>query len=390
VKSPVFSLGLGLLLVLIPSNLVSAALPILSAEWHGRAATMGWVFTTNQLGYVFSVLLIVPLTDRVPIRRVMVVGTALTGLASVFFPVLAQGIESAALLRFLAGAGLAGVYLPGARVVAQASSPSRRGFFVALYVSAFYLGTSVSLWATGWLLGLLNWRSTSLILGLLSLAAVPLIDRQVWGYALPVAGRKRLDLDVLREGPVVRNISAYAGHSWALYIARGWLATFVTSTMLTDGGQIEAATASGSQWAAFLSAFSPVGVLLGGWLSDRMGRARAAFTIALASGGCAAIFGFLGDAPGVVLIAVGAFYSLLIAADSPIYSTAILEWVSPNRAGSAQALQAFLGFGAAVIAPVAAGLLLDNGAGWGGVFLMAGAVEVLFALPLLALAQRTA
>lgn len=376
------------MLVLIPSNLVSAALPILSAEWQASATEMGWVFTTYQLGYVFSVLIIVPLTDQMPIRRVMLVCALLTGFASMLFPLLAQGIWSASALRFFAGAGLAGIYLPGARVVAQASSAERRGFFVALYVSAFYLGTSLSLWATGWLLGLLDWRSTALILGMLSLVAVPLVYSRVGNLALPAGGRRRLDLAVLREAPVVRNISAYAGHSWELYVSRGWLAAFVTSILLAGGLGMEDATSSGGQWAALMSAFSAVGVLIGGWLSDRLGRARAALMIAAASGLCSLVFGFFGAIPWLAFVAFGCVYSLLISADSPIYSTAILEYASPQRSGSAQALQAFLGFGVAVIAPVAAGAMLDLGAGWGGVFVLAGIVQVGFALPLIALAHK--
>jgi MFS family permease len=304
------------------------------------------------------------------------------------FPLLAHGIGSASILRFFAGAGLAGIYLPGARVIAQASTPEGRGFFVALYVSAFYLGTSLSLWATGWLLGFLDWRATAFVLGVLSLVALPLVYSRTRNFTLPAGGRKRLDLAVMREGPIVRNISAYAGHSWELYVSRGWLAAFVTSVLLSEGLRIEDATASGGQWAALMSMFSTIGVLAGGWLSDRMGRARASLMIALASGLCAAVFGFIGTAPWFAFVAFGCVYGFLISADSPIYSTAILEFASPQRSGSAQALQAFLGFGVAVIAPVAAGVVLDLRVGWGGVFLLAGTVEILFALPLLTLARK--
>jgi MFS family permease len=166
------------------------------------------------------------------------------------------------------------------------------------------------------------------------------------------------------------------------------LAAFVASMFTAKGLRLDEAMVSGSQWAALVFGFSAIGVLAGGWFSDRVGRARAALKLVLTSGLCAAGFGFTRTAPRLVFIAFGCVYSLLIAADSPIYSTAILDFASPHQSGSAQAIQAFLGFGVAVIAPVAAGATLHLGVGWGGVFLLARAVEVLFVLPLLSLARR--
>jgi MFS family permease len=83
-------------------------------------------------------------------------------------------------------------------------------------------------------------------------------------------------------------------------------------------------------------------------------------------------------------------YGLLQSADSAIYSTAITEVAPPGRLGSAQALQAVIGFGATLVAPMAAGLALDAGLGWGGVFVLAGGVGLALALPLRALARPAA
>jgi len=78
-----------------------------------------------------------------------------------------------------------------------------------------------------------------------------------------------------------------------------------------------------------------------------------------------------------LLVVTGCFYGVLVSGDSAIYSTAITELAEPDRLGSAQAFQAFLGFGATILAPVAASLLLDLGLGgellslwpaWSGLF----------------------
>lgn len=376
-----------LALTLLPSNVVAAVVPLLQREWDASAAEIGWAFAAYQAGYVVSVLLVLPLTDRVRTGAVMICCTVLAALSFILFPLLARDVWSASGLRFLAGIGLAGIYMPGVRLISASSSPERRGLVVGVYVSAFYLGSAASLSATGLLLPELGWRGAALALGALSVAAVPLV---VWGAAGEVPssnGRAFLDPAVLRDGAVTRNILAYTGHSWELYVSRGWLAAFLASVLAARGLDDTAASAAGSQWAALMSGLGAVGVFLGGWVSDALGRARAALLVAFASGALSLGFGFMGAGPWAVLVMVGCLYGLLVSADSAIYSTAITELTDPAKLGSAQAFQAFLGFGATIIAPVAAGLVLDLDLGWGVVFVMAGVVGSALALALLPLAR---
>jgi MFS family permease len=170
-------------------------------------------------------------------------------------------------------------------------------------------------------------------------------------------------------------------------VSRGWLAAFLASVLAARGLDDTAASAAGSQWAALMSGLGAVGVFLGGWVSDALGRARAALLVALASGALSLGFGFMGAGPWALLVMVGCLYGLLVSADSAIYSTAITELADSAKLGSAQAFQAFLGFGATIIAPVAAGLVLDLDLGWGVVFVMAGVVGSALASALLPLAR---
>lgn len=381
----VFLLGPVLALVLLPSSFTAAALPILRADWSASSAAIGWVFAAYQAGYVLSVLVILPLTDRLPIGRVIIACTIATCAAFLAFPLLAHDVWSASAIRFVAGLGLAGIYMPGTRVVAFAAPPARRGLAVGAYVASFYLGGALSLWCSGLLLARVSWPAAALALALAAAAALPLAIFATLGAAAPPGSRGHLDLSVLREGPVTRTIVSYTGHAWELYIGRGWLAAFLASALLIRGLDTTAASASGSQWAALMSGLGTPGVFLGGWISDRLGRARSALIIAISSGALSLGFGFLHAAPWAVLAAVGCLYGLLTSADSAIYSTAITEWSPPGRLGSAQALQAFIGFGATVLAPVVAGWMLDLGASWGAVFAVGGVITIVMALPLIPL-----
>ena len=367
-------LGPVLALALLPSNVVATALPLLRGEWHATATEMGIVFAAYQVGYVAAVLLVLPLTDRVAAGRVIAACFAATAAAFLLFPLGAHGVWSAAALRVLAGVGLAGVYLPGVRVMAAAAPPERRGLAVSAYVSAFYLGAAISLWATGALLPSLGWRGAGYLLGAICALGLPLAIVATWGTPPPDGRAARLSPGVLRDAPIARTIAGYAGHSWELYVSRGWLAAFLASVLAARGaGGVEAAAAAG-KWAALMAGLGTAGVWLGGWLSDRWGRARAAVGIALVSGCLSLGFGWL--------------YGLLVAADSGIYSTAITELAPPELLGSAQAAQAFLGFLMTVLAPVVAGQILDLGGGFGGAFALGGVAGLAGALALLPLARK--
>jgi MFS family permease len=382
-----FLLGPVLALALLPSGFTAAALPLLQADWNTSAMGIGWVFAAYQLGYVVSVLGILPLTDRFQVGKVIVVCALITSAAFLLFPFLARDVWSAAIVRFFAGLGLAGIYMPGTRVVAAAAPPARRGLVVGAYVSSFYLGGALSLWASGLLLARMEWPQAALALGVLAAIGLPLAIVGAAGIAAPPGKRGRLDLNVLREGPVTRTILAYTGHAWELYISRGWLAAFVAAALVAQGFDHQAAVAQGSQWAALMAGLGVPGVFLGGWISDRLGRAKAGLLIAISSGMLSLGFGFLSGLPWLAFVIIGCAFSLLVSADSAVYSTAITEYAPPDRIGSAQALQAFIGFGATILAPVIAGWMLDIGLGWGAVFAVGGLVGIPLALPLVKLVR---
>jgi MFS family permease len=381
-------LGPVLALALIPSNVVATALPVLREEWNASAAQLGWVYAAYQAGYVASVLLLLPLTDKV--RPSLVIVTCSIGVTVVFglFPLLAVDVWSAAALRMVAGVTLAGVYMPGVRVVAAAASAERRGLMVSVYVGAFYFGAALSLWATGALLPAFGWRGAAYALAGLSALGAPLAIVALRSAPSPPGRSARLDPSVLRHEPVVRNIVGYTAHGWELYISRGWLAAFLASVMVAGGMGTLEASAEGGKLAALMAGLGTLSVPLGGWLSDRWGRANAAMRVSIASGLLSLVFPWLAEAPWLILVMVGCTYGFMVAADSGIYSAAITEYAPPDRIGSAQAFQAFIGFAATAISPVAAGWVLDLGGGWIGAFSLAGVVGLVGAIALAPMARR--
>src|SRR5437763_12287302 len=96
-----------------------ALLPAYMLRWHLTATDAGWLVGVFFAAYVAAVPLLLALTDRLPVRRIYLLGTGLTMLSHLGFALLADGFWSALALRAIAGIGWAGAYMPGLKAIAD-------------------------------------------------------------------------------------------------------------------------------------------------------------------------------------------------------------------------------------------------------------------------------
>ena len=96
-----------------------ALLPGYIERWALSKTEAGWLVGIFFAAYVPAVPVLLALTDRVPARRVYMVGTGLTALSHLGFAPLADGFWSGMLMRAVAGVGWAGAYMPGLKAIAD-------------------------------------------------------------------------------------------------------------------------------------------------------------------------------------------------------------------------------------------------------------------------------
>src|SRR5215471_13336273 len=96
-----------------------ALLPGYIERWSLSKTEAGWLVGIFFAAYVVTVPVLVALTDRIPVRRVYLLGTGLTALSHFGFALAADGFWTAFLLRVLAGIGWAGTYMPGLKAIAD-------------------------------------------------------------------------------------------------------------------------------------------------------------------------------------------------------------------------------------------------------------------------------
>ena len=387
-----FSMSLALIVILLPFSSYIAALSYIQEEWGLNNSQAGATFSAYLVGYAVSALIVMPLTDRLGAKRIFIGSALISTVAHCLFPLAASNMASAAVLRAVAGLGLVGLYMPGLRIIGERFGSRGRGTAMGVYVTAYYLAGSLSLSATGALMTWLDWRDAYLVIALAAFAGLPAAYLLLRGHGHSPGNRSSgvLDLRVLRNRPVRYLTLGYSLHAFELYSVRIWLPAFLTVVLVSKGVDSGQAVVAAATFGGLALAVGSVGPALGGIVSDRWGRALSAAGIFAVSGLCSLAIGWTAGLgiPWIAIIALVMVYGLAVAADSAIYTTAIVEQAGPDRLGSTLAVQSFVGFSGGVAGPILIGGILDiapDPLKWGMAFSFLGAVAVVAVAGLLRL-----
>jgi len=126
-----------------------ALLPTFKTLWQLSHTALGWISAAYYAGYMIFVPILAGITDRMDARKIMCAGSVFSVLTALGYAFAAQGFWSALVLRFLAGISLAGIYMPGLKLVSDHTEGSLQSRFVSFYTASFSIGASLSYLMTG-------------------------------------------------------------------------------------------------------------------------------------------------------------------------------------------------------------------------------------------------
>src|SRR5262245_25437124 len=368
-------------------SVYATLLPRLQDEWGMNNSQAGFISGMFFAGYMAAVPVLTSLTDRVDARRIYLVSTLVAAAALAGFALAVEGVKSAALLQLAAGAGIAGTYMPGLRVLTDnVEGTKAQSRAVAFYTAVFGLGTSLSILLSGTIADGLGWRWAFALL-----ATGPLIAGLMVVLGLP--GRQpsaASELHMLDFRPVLANrelrpyIFGYAAHSWELFGSRSWLVAFI---VFAQGMQVAEGAASPA-WsavtiAAIANLFGPAASIYGNELAMRHGRERLIWKAMLASGALTCAIGFMASLPWYALAGVIMLRMCHIMTDSSALTAGVVTRSPDSIRGATMAVHSMFGFGAGFIAPLVFGAALDLAGGrasplaWGLAFATLGAGAIL-------------
>lgn len=373
-----------------------SAYPALLAQlrdaWRLSGAEAGLIGGMFFAGYMAAVPLLSGLTDRVDARRVYAGSTLLAAGGTLAFGLLAEGVASACLCQALAGAGLAGTYMPGLKALTDRVGGPLQSRFIAFYTSSFGIGASVSLLLAGWIDVRLGWQWAFILCGggpLLAAALVLRALRPLAPAALP-PGRPLFALrPVLAERTALAYALGYAAHSWELFGLRAWMVAFIAfAYALSPGVDIPWAPAAA---AAAINLLGIPASILGNEAAARFGRRRYIPAVMAASALLGVLAGFAGPLAWWLALLLVALHFVAVMADSAALTAGLVAATPPMQRGATLAVYSFFGFGGAFLGPLAFGLAFDLAGGggplaWGLAFASLGAG---YACAPLALRRRT-
>lgn len=358
-----------------------ALLPVLRAEWGLSNAAAGLLSGSFFAGYMAATPLLVGLTDRIDARRIYLLATAVACVGSLAFAFFAHGLWTALFCQALVGAGLAGTYMPGLKVLTDHFRGPYQSRGVAFYTASFGFGTTASLLLAGLLEPVAGWRWVFAAAALGPLVAGPL----VFFYFPPVSikapeVRATALFDfrpVLRNRPAMGYILGYAAHCWELFGLRSWMPAFFAFSLgltASSGNPLFGAAAL----AAWINLLGPLASIMGNEVAVRRSRSRVVLYTMATSGVLAWVVGFSAPLPIIIVFALMAIYFLAVMGDSAALTAGLIAAAEPGRRGASMALHSLLGFGAGFVAPLAFGVVLDLSGGeqsvsaWGLAFASLG------------------
>jgi MFS family permease len=344
------------------------------ARWNLSKTEAGWLVGIFFAVYVVMVPVLVALTDRIPVRRVYMLGTSLTALSHFGFALFADGFWSALLLRLLAGIGWAGTYMPGLKAIADPLEGTAQSRAVSWHAAGVGISGAASFAIAG-LVGNYAGASTSFLLGSGTAFSAVLISAMVMPSRLAVPSTKAPSRRLLDFRPVLRNRAAMG---WII----GYTSIPGSYPRCGRGASRFLAAVCASQGAPpwlpdptvlfTLAGLAGIAVsVTGNETAQRWGRAHVV-TVAMSTAAVLSLLtGWSAIAPAVLAAALVVLWNAAIYFDSSALTAGTVQAADKELRGATMGLHSMCGYAGGFIGPLGVGLVLDwagNADGWGLAF----------------------
>lgn len=348
----------------------TAIIPELIGHWGLTTSQAAWLTNAVQAGFVVGAIAasLVNLPDIVRMQRLIAISALCAALANILLLVV-DTPSTAIFLRFLTGVALAGVYPPTLKLMATWFTKGR-GLALGFLIGALTFGSAVPHLLRAVTQGI-AWEAVVIATSGLTLMSCLIFSFLV--YEGPYAfGRATFNprqcMQVFtRKSLWLANIG-YFGHMWELYAMWAWFLAFGNAA--SQMGMDPFPFGSPSMLSFIVVASGVVGCILGGILSDKIGRCLTTAGMMIVSGTCAVAIGYVFDGPAWALAMVAIIWGITVIGDSAQFSAAVTELADNKFVGTALTLQLGIGFALTVLAIWALPIFANIIGGWQWAFLL--------------------
>jgi len=350
----------------------AALLPELRDLWRLSNAEAGLIASAFFAGYVATVSYWTALTDRTDGRRVYLAGCLLATAGGAGFGLAADGLASGMFFHVLLGAGVAGTYMPGLRLLSDRTGGPSQSRYIAFYTSFFGIGTAISLALAGLLAPAWGWRSAFAVSAVGPFAAgilvvvlvekIKVLEKQHPPFSLatlfPVSAWRKVIADRAAAGYVL----GYVAHCVELFGSRGWMVAFLA---YSAGLQVSSPSYpwNFAALAAVVNLLAVPASIFGNEIALRIGRRQWIQIAMLGSGACGIVLAVSGALHWSIVILLLIVYSMLVMAESATLTAGLVAAAPPELRGAALGLYSLAGFTGGMLGPSLFGVALDLAGG---------------------------
>jgi MFS family permease len=349
----------------------AVTLNTLQQEWQLSNFESGFIASIFFFGYIGFVSFATVLTDRLDARKIYLVGVSIELIGLAGLATVTNGFYSALFFMLLNGAGVAGAYMPGLKIITDRVKTGELTRYISFYTASFGIGVGFSYLISGFILKSFNWHYVYGVMALGPLLAgtivyffiEPLTD-QKWQNKLNLHWQDIFPIDrwklVLKNKDASTYIWGYVVHSLELFASRSWLVAFF---LVCATSSSHPSFLSGTESASLINFFGVPASILGNEIAIRIGRKKWIYIAMLLS----TIFGILlalsiGQAWWLVKV-FAILHTLFIMADSATLTAGLVTSTSDQLKGAAMGLHSMMGFGGGLLGPSIFGFILDVSGG---------------------------
>lgn len=362
---------------LVPLMTVPTVLPNLQAQWHLTAGQAGWIGSIYFAGYALAAPILTSLSDRIDGRWVLAGSSLVGAAASIAFGIWADGFWPALALRFVSGAAMAGIHMPGLKMLADRTLGPAQLRSAGIYTSSYALGNAGSSLIAGIAESLFDWQAPFVVGGIVTLLALPAL-----ALVRPVRGHAAREdtpaprVVLRRNRALVAYIVGFAGNTWEVFAIRVWFVACLAWTLRLPGNDIVLPNLGVVSGLAALAGV-PVSIAVAELAVRYRGSTVIVVTALVSVLVCLALAATAGGNVFVVL-ALLVLLQVTSFADVGALGAGAVAATHPAERGRAFGIYATVGFASGFAGPAVVGLVLERLGGtespdaWAGAFLVMG------------------
>ncbi len=345
----------------------AVVLTSLQEEWQLSNLQSGLIASAFFFGYMLAVPLATALTDRVDARKVYLVGglSATCGLLGMAF--FAFNFWTALIFMAINGAGLAGTYMPGLKILSDRIQTGELTRHIAFYTAFFGIGTGFSYLCSGWILSALGWHYVFCIIALgpfsaflIVLLLIPPLQHEKWKGPMNIRLHDIFPVDkwklVLQDKNASVFIFGYTAHSLELFASRSWIVAFFAFCTAVTG---ETFFLAATTLAGVINFFGVPSSILGNEIALRVGRQKWVCIVMLTSAAMGVLLASATSQSLWLIAALAVGHTIFIMADSSTLTAGLVISAKENIKGAAMGLHSLMGFGGGLLGPAIFGFVLD-------------------------------